>query len=675
MKKKNVTKGALLASILAMVLCVTMLVGTTFAWFTDTASANVNKIQSGKLDVALEMKDSSGKWVTAEGKTLDFVKAAGGAGQEILWEPGCTYNLPELRVVNNGNLKLKYRIDITGASGDTGLLDVIHFTATVDGTEYSISNGANIVKDVVLEPAGTEGAKNESTLKISGTMDQTAGNTYQGKTVTGIAITVSATQATGEYDSTQNDYDAGAQYPVTASAGVTNVENKVADKNGVTIESAAKVEDGTDPVAKAAVPKDAALEDKTTVLTLKVDEVATPANFTVEENENNKTLEVKLIGLAENNTEPIKVELFVGTGLEGFKLYHNGNEMAAKDSLDAVTADQDYYYNKDSGIVTFLSTNFSPFTYVYQKGNWADHAAESYATPVDEAGKVVTIVSAEELALFAKQVTDEGKNYSGYAVKITSDIDLGENLWKPIKGNGKMSGITIDGGNHTIHNMMVRGRTNQAGYGFAFIGDTDGAITIKNIAFENADVFAYERSETTKKQYAGNVGAIVMGYTYGTAVFENVSVTNSEIWGYGMIGCLLGMGADPGVSVTFKNCTSRNNTVHAAYDMGGLAGMIQRGNGIDNGKVENCVVEGITVDYYPKGSYVDLENVTVTLKSNDQPSGTDVTKTVTGKYLDEAGYYWCGYGDYYVSYGHSSYDAPVEGYDKRLANSEYPVNK
>ena len=54
MKKKNVTKSALLASILAMVLCVTMLVGTTFAWFTDTASAKVNKIQSGKLDVVLE---------------------------------------------------------------------------------------------------------------------------------------------------------------------------------------------------------------------------------------------------------------------------------------------------------------------------------------------------------------------------------------------------------------------------------------------------------------------------------------------------------------------------------------------------------------------------------------------------------------------------------------------
>ena len=66
---------------------------------------------------------------------------------------------------------------------------------------------------------------------------------------------------------------------------------------------------------------------------------------------------------------------------------------------------------------------------------------------------------------------------------------------------------------------------------------------------------------------------------------------------------------------------------------------------------------------------------TATLKSNDQPSGTDMTKAIDGKYLDESGYYWCAYGDYYVSYGDSSYDAPVEGYSMRLANSEYCVNK
>ena len=60
MSKTKTTKRALLSSVLAMLLCVTMLIGTTFAWFTDTASTAVNKIQAGNLDVALEMKDASG---------------------------------------------------------------------------------------------------------------------------------------------------------------------------------------------------------------------------------------------------------------------------------------------------------------------------------------------------------------------------------------------------------------------------------------------------------------------------------------------------------------------------------------------------------------------------------------------------------------------------------------
>ena len=64
-------KRALISSALAILMCVAMLIGTTFAWFTDTASTAVNKIQSGKLDVALEMKDAAGQWVSAEGKTLN----------------------------------------------------------------------------------------------------------------------------------------------------------------------------------------------------------------------------------------------------------------------------------------------------------------------------------------------------------------------------------------------------------------------------------------------------------------------------------------------------------------------------------------------------------------------------------------------------------------------------
>ena len=50
MTKTN-SKKALLSSAFALVLSAAMLIGTTFAWFTDTASTGVNKIVSGNLKV------------------------------------------------------------------------------------------------------------------------------------------------------------------------------------------------------------------------------------------------------------------------------------------------------------------------------------------------------------------------------------------------------------------------------------------------------------------------------------------------------------------------------------------------------------------------------------------------------------------------------------------------
>lgn len=201
------TKKALFASVMSLLLCFAMLVGTTFAWFTDSASTNVNKIQSGKLDIELQMKDADGNWVSAEGETLDFVKAEGREAEEILWEPNCTYNLQDLRLVNNSNLALKYKVIITGIKGDAKLNEVIEWTIKLGGEELDIG------KEMVWLP-------NESTeqvFTISGHMKEDANNDYQNLTIDGIAITVVATQYTYEHDSNNNQYDADAKYPVMVS--------------------------------------------------------------------------------------------------------------------------------------------------------------------------------------------------------------------------------------------------------------------------------------------------------------------------------------------------------------------------------------------------------------------------------------------------------------------------
>ena len=197
MTKTN-SKKALLSSAFALVLSVAMLIGTTFAWFTDTASTAVNKIQAGNLDVALEMLDTAqNKWVTAEGKTLNFVKA-GNVDEEVLWEPGCRYELPALRVVNKGNLALKYKIQITGIQGDAKLNDVIDWTINDDPINLTEGHLA----------ANAEG----DSFTIKGVMKTTAGNEYQGLSIDGIGITVYATQDTVESDSFDNQYDKNAEY-------------------------------------------------------------------------------------------------------------------------------------------------------------------------------------------------------------------------------------------------------------------------------------------------------------------------------------------------------------------------------------------------------------------------------------------------------------------------------
>ena len=197
------TKRALITSALAILMCAAMLIGTTFAWFTDTASTAVNKIQAGNLDVALEMQEN-GNWVSAEGKTLQF-KTADNRTTDILWEPGCRYELPALRVVNKGNLALKYKIQITGIQGDAKLNEVIDWTindAPINLTEGHLA-------------ANAEG----DSFTIKGVMQTTAGNEYQGLSIDGIAITVFATQDTVESDSFDNQYDKDAEYPILVTTG------------------------------------------------------------------------------------------------------------------------------------------------------------------------------------------------------------------------------------------------------------------------------------------------------------------------------------------------------------------------------------------------------------------------------------------------------------------------
>ena len=231
MNNRKATKRALLTSVMALVMCVVMLVGTTFAWFTDTATANVNTIKAGNLNVELLDKDGN----PVEGKTLDFLQMDENgevkSNADILWEPGATYQLPTLTIKNSGNLALKYKINVSGAKDADGdpnldslkLLDVLEWTYTVGTADYA------------LESEKSLGVGKTDTLVIKAHMKESANNDYQNMAIEGIAITVYATQDTVEYDSNGNTYDKDAAYP-TYPAGMTkdsfSAGEKAVDSNG-----------------------------------------------------------------------------------------------------------------------------------------------------------------------------------------------------------------------------------------------------------------------------------------------------------------------------------------------------------------------------------------------------------------------------------------------------------
>ena len=456
MSNKKATKRALLTSITALAMCVVMLVGTTFAWFTDTATANVNRIQAGNLDVALEMLDGT-NWVTAEGQTLNFVKAAGGESQAILWEPGAEYKLPKLRVRNDGNLALKYEVAITGAVdatpnngvNDLELLDVITFSASIGGGTATSGVYGTTIADGALN------AKDDAqTIQLSAKMDENAGNKYQEMAISGIAITVKAMQASYEYDSNGNTYDDAADMtPDNLDKRTSaNVTVPVASSGDTKISNA-------DQTAVATVPE-TAVKDSSGELTLKVaaDDSAA-ANVSVNSAQAALGYEVEVVGLDTTNTAPVKVELKVGAGLTNVVLYHNGNPMTKGTSADSLT-DGQYFYNESTGILTFATSTFSPFAVVYDAptavigDTYYDTLADAVAAAQD--GDTITLlkntngngiqVKTEKFATGGLTVDFNGHSYPVGGVLVGSS-GTGTNAFQLLQGgkvtfkNGSIVGV------------------------------------------------------------------------------------------------------------------------------------------------------------------------------------------------------------------------------------------
>lgn len=207
------TKKALMMSILSMVLCVALLSGMTFAWFTDNDSTDVSVIQTGTLTVELQKKTGDGEenWTAVDGDALEFQPED--SRTEILWEPNAEYTLPTLRVENKGNLALKYKLEFTSADGDIELADVLEVKVNdiplTDSLGDLLTGEAD--NEAITSGTLTAGAASEE-INISIRMKEDAGIEYADMEIKGLKIKVFATQDTAEYDSYGNTYDEDAAY-------------------------------------------------------------------------------------------------------------------------------------------------------------------------------------------------------------------------------------------------------------------------------------------------------------------------------------------------------------------------------------------------------------------------------------------------------------------------------
>ena len=468
MTTKYSTKKALISSIIALVMCFSMLLGTTFAWFTDSVTSASNVIKSGSLDVVLEYWDGD-SWVDAEGEVIPFVAANGRAQDQILWEPGCTYNMAPFRVRNEGTLNTKILITINGVVGDAKLLEVIEFKTHINNIPDSVLNGSagnqlqrfegaevdimegmpegNIVFDWSLAGKGTTtpGTGHTDTspeFTISGHMSKEAGNEYMDLSIEGISITVLATQQAYESDSFDKWYDKDATFPnVSApfSIPTEDVSGPVAlNARGMNVEIPAEVINNLPNevtsirvVYSTPVEKDGAIFFDSVEL---VDQNNNKIDLTA------NTEEIAVTLPAQNTFAP-------GTAVD---IYHDGEKMA----IASVAAD---------GTISYSATHFCQVDITLPQDAYYVGTSEDFNAEVFYGG---TVIPTQDMTIY---------NYLGTPSK--ADIYLnGKNLIVEnnhlFRAQGEGSMLSVNGVGTITTNT-----------GFAGFVSSSGVLTVNGGTF------------------------------------------------------------------------------------------------------------------------------------------------------------------------------------------------
>lgn len=508
MAKNHSAKKTLHASALSLLLCVAMLVGTTFAWFTDSVSSANNVITAGNLDVELYYQaEGQNNWTQVSASTNVFK-------ENSLWEPGHT-EVIKLKVVNEGNLALKYKLGVnvasetgsTNADGDPfKLSDFIKFgivdgaqTYTRDEAVAAVNASATALKagyasDVLSLAAENDTDSDEKIVTMVVYMPKEVGNEVnhaKGAAAPSLklGINVFATQDTVEADGFDGLYDADAALPELAYGTVAG-EDTVIEADTVAVEIPEEAGDGDYQIC---------VDNKSTT-TNASNETVIACDITLYKNG---------AAVTEQAGVSYGVQINVGPGLDIARVLHKGVEV------------QGYAYDAVTGIVSFSTASFSPFEVILYtapegavakvkgadgKLAFALTLAEAFAAAED--GAVITLiddVALTETAVFDKDAT------------VTLDMN-GKTVSGVITTLVKLADGTLSLKNGALKN--VHDAATETKYGIYMCGDAKAEI--KDVAIETTGIGIY----MTENAHVTELNATIDSYitVSGYCSFDAVSL-------------------------------------------------------------------------------------------------------------------------------------------------------
>lgn len=246
-RTKSNSRRALMASGISLALCLVMLIGTTFAWFSDSVSNKGNKITAGNLKIGFYVSDTKSTTLPAIGATdlgdwkdlkvsTDPVFTMGTDSAPA--QPGDKLT-KYIAIRNEGSIALKYILDFI--VNDSGLGDAVTFAfkeLAPNTTNVTTFTGTQL-KDQKLK--GSSAIKGEfAVYQMDLTFNESAGNTYQGG---GFSVDLNLV-------ATQNKD--GAEFPTTINDTNSLIESikSVPDNGTVLLSSDISVKTKTDGDAR-----------------------------------------------------------------------------------------------------------------------------------------------------------------------------------------------------------------------------------------------------------------------------------------------------------------------------------------------------------------------------------------------------------------------------------------